>query len=241
MQTFLPYASYADSAKVLDPIRLNSQRNEALILLKSLTKVYPPRKNGKSGWEGHTVANFWQGHELQLTKFLLEICKEHRNREPASDKARQFRIRQERVDLFTSLIAELQALDWPDDQPSLIGSEAFHSGFRSLLLFKDIQGVTFTKWKKGEYPDHLCTRKLPPKKYSWKRQYYFDIWEYFGRPEPVWYNQWKWKEEPDDLQFYYNEDLIPQMKKEQKRKEERPYSKEAWALVNRAARAKKYG
>lgn len=241
MQTFLPYEVYADSAKTLDPIRLNSQRNEALILLKSLTKVYPPRKNGKSGWEDHTVAKFWSGHELQLTRYLLAICKEHRKREPKTNKAKAFRLRQERVDLFTSLIAELQALNWPDDPPSLIGDEKFHSGFRSLLLFKDIQGVTYKKWKNGEYPDHVCTRDLPAKKYSWKKKYYLNIWNYFDRPEPVWYNQWGWDEEPDDMQFYYNVDLIPQMKKEEKRKEERPYSKAAWKLINAATKAKKYG
>jgi len=111
---------------------------------------------------------------------------------------------------------------WDCTLPSFVGNEDFHSGFRAFLLFKDIQTQTYKKWRSGGYPEHLVTRNLPPRKSSWKRQDYLNLWEFFGQPDPAWYGQFGWEEEPDDLKVFYSEDKVPQMAKEIQRKVDRP-------------------
>lgn len=122
------------------------------------------------------------------------------------------------------MIEELIDKNMPDTPPSLVGEEDFHSAFRALLLYKDLQSATYRKWKQGGYPDHAVTRNLPPKKSSWKRDYYIAVWEFFGRPEFLWYGQWGWAEEPDDMKIFYTEDRIPQMQKELERKKKKPFT-----------------
>lgn len=224
MQTFLPFASYAESAKVLDSTRLNSGINEALVLVKSLARVYELNRRGESGWENHTIAKMWKGCELQLARFGHALATEFLYRPlQGADKATRLSLRKVRLRLWTSLIEEMEDRDFPDSPPSLVGQEDFHSAFRALLLYKDIQNVTYKNWKKGLYPDHAVTRLLLPKKSSWKRDHYIAIWEYFGQPEPEWYGQWGWEEEPDDMKVFYSEDRIPQMEKEKQRKKDKPF------------------
>jgi hypothetical protein len=62
MQTFLPYADFAESAAVLDYRRLGKQRVEVLQLLNALT--------GKSkGWANHPAAIMWRGYEPALAAY----------------------------------------------------------------------------------------------------------------------------------------------------------------------------
>ena len=225
MQTFLPFEDYTECAKVLDKLRINSQLNEMLVILRSLTGVYERNpRTGLCGWENHTVARMWKEHELQLARFALVLAEEHLyNRDlPNANKTEVLANRQKRRDIWTGLIEEMEARNCPDTKPALIGDEEFHSAFRALLLYKDIQATTYKKWKKGQYPDNKITRGLLPKKSSWKRTDYERIWDAFGRPDPQWYIQWGWKEEPDDMKVFYSEDRIPQMEKEKQRKKERP-------------------
>lgn len=49
MQTFLPYPSFAESARVLDRQRLGKQRVEVLQLLRALT-------GQTKGWANHPAA-----------------------------------------------------------------------------------------------------------------------------------------------------------------------------------------
>lgn len=62
MQTFLPYASFAKSARVLDPRRLGKQRVEAMQILKALD-----RKEG--GWVNHPAVRMWRGYEAALRQY----------------------------------------------------------------------------------------------------------------------------------------------------------------------------
>lgn len=222
MQVFFPYEDFEKTASVIDNSRINSQINEALVLVRSLTGVYKRNpKTGVCGWENHTVAKLWKGHELQLAKYGLAFAKEYLvNRNVPS--AESLEKRKTRYRMWQGLIEEMERLEFEDTLPSLIGDEEFHSAFRSLLMYKECQQLTFKKWKRGEYGDHASTRYLLPRKSSWKRAYYETIWEFFGKPEPVWYGQWGWTEEPDDMKVFYTEDRIPQMLKEIKGRKENP-------------------
>lgn len=69
VNTFLPYASFARSARVLDRQRLGKQRVEVLQLLKAL--------HGETkGWVNHPAAVMWRGHEAALCNYGLFICDE---------------------------------------------------------------------------------------------------------------------------------------------------------------------
>jgi hypothetical protein len=66
MQTFLPYPSFAESARILDRARLGKQRVEALQLLRAVTiPTY--------GWRNHPAAKMWRGYVPALTKYALEM------------------------------------------------------------------------------------------------------------------------------------------------------------------------
>ncbi len=61
MQTFLPYASFYDTARVLDDKRLGKQRVEALQILNVVTKA-----EYVGGWINHPAVNMWRGYEDAL-------------------------------------------------------------------------------------------------------------------------------------------------------------------------------
>jgi hypothetical protein len=68
MQTFLPYADFNESAKVLDRARLGKQRVEAIQILKTIS-------NG-GGWAKHPAIRMWRNHEESLILYGLAICDE---------------------------------------------------------------------------------------------------------------------------------------------------------------------
>ena len=59
MQTFLPYESFAESAKVLDWRRLGKQRVEGMQIIKAITGE--KRLDGKpyKGWINHPASVMW--------------------------------------------------------------------------------------------------------------------------------------------------------------------------------------
>ncbi len=225
MQTFLVSPDYVYCASTLDSVRINSQINESLVIVRSLFRQYPIKeRTGKSGWEGHTVVEMWRGHELQLARYTLAHAEEYyRNRPlPNLGRAESLLKRRTRYQFWRDLVMKLEDEEAPDATPALIGDKEFHSAFRALLKYKECQYLTYSKWKRNEYPDHATTRNLLSNKRSWRRENYEAIWSFFGRPDPVYYNQWGWEEEPDDMRVFYREDRIPQMLREVKRKIEKP-------------------
>lgn len=68
MQTFLPLANFAESARVLDRQRLGKQRVEAWQILKAL------RFGG--GWKNHPAVKMWRGYENALRLYGQAICTE---------------------------------------------------------------------------------------------------------------------------------------------------------------------
>ncbi|HEY5821482.1 MAG TPA: MSMEG_6728 family protein [Propionibacteriaceae bacterium] len=84
IQTFLPYADFADSAAVLDTKRLGKQRVENLQIFQVLValrwnrssadafiEVYEPK-----AWRNHPAVRGWRGHEAALVDYQRVICAE---------------------------------------------------------------------------------------------------------------------------------------------------------------------
>jgi hypothetical protein len=67
MQTFLPFPSFSDSARVLDSKRLGKQRVECLQILKALTLP-------SYGWQHHPAVKMWRGHEQSLVEYSRAVC-----------------------------------------------------------------------------------------------------------------------------------------------------------------------
>jgi hypothetical protein len=63
MQTFLPYASFSESAKALDYKRLGKQRVECRQILRAL-------EHG-GGWANHPATRLWRGYETALKAYSL--------------------------------------------------------------------------------------------------------------------------------------------------------------------------
>lgn len=118
MQTFLPYASFAESARCLDTLRLGKQRVECKqILLALVDPTY--------GWQNHPAKRMWEGHVAALAEYMREICIEWRGR-GCSDTCLDWLVR-----------AHGHRLDAPDlALPSWLGDAAFHDSHKSNLLRK---------------------------------------------------------------------------------------------------------
>ncbi|CAB5220198.1 hypothetical protein UFOVP235_1, partial [uncultured Caudovirales phage] len=70
MQTFMPYETFATSAKVLDNKRLNKQITEARQIMRALARK---RLGIKAGWQNHPAVRMWEGHMLALQRYH-NIC-----------------------------------------------------------------------------------------------------------------------------------------------------------------------
>lgn len=69
MQTFLPYPSFEQSARVLDYRRLGKQRVEAYQILQALA-------DSSYGWQNHPAVNMWRGYSDALIAYYYVICME---------------------------------------------------------------------------------------------------------------------------------------------------------------------
>jgi hypothetical protein len=115
MQTFLPYASFAHSAAVLDYKRLGKQRVETWQILNAL--------QGKSkGWVNHPATRMWRGYEEALACYGDAICFEWIRRGYQDTL----------LPRFHSLITHNAPV-----LPSWFGDEALHLSHRSNLVRKD--------------------------------------------------------------------------------------------------------
>lgn len=134
MQTFLPYADFADSARVLDYKRLGKQRVETWQLIRAI--------NGETrGWATHPAAVMWRGHVPALARYGYIICMEWINRGYNDSMAPRF--------------AEIISKCGPDEvffDPSWLGNPEFHRSHQSNLIrkFPEHYGPLFP-----EVPDDL--------------------------------------------------------------------------------------
>jgi hypothetical protein len=128
VQTFLPYADFDRSARVLDDKRLGKQRVETLQVVRALTRP-------DYGWKNHPAVLMWKGFEEALGQYGLTCCAAWTDLGFADTCA-------------ATIVTDLQAygIDAVRTQPELaaagavppwLGDEALHRSHRSALVRKD--------------------------------------------------------------------------------------------------------
>ncbi len=128
VQTFLPYADFERSARVLDQKRLGKQRVETIQVIRALTKP-------GYGWASHPAVLMWKGFEEALGCYGLVCCGVWTELGYGDTCA---------VTIATDLRligvgpirtqAELATLD---ALPSWLGDETLHRSHQSALVRKD--------------------------------------------------------------------------------------------------------
>jgi len=128
VQTFLPYADFAASARVLDDRRLGKQRVETLQIVRALTRE-------TYGWKHHPAVLMWAGHEAALAAYGVAVCAEW--------------VARGRPDTCAATMATdlaLAGLPPPRTQPEVaadallppwLGDDRLHRSHRAALLRKD--------------------------------------------------------------------------------------------------------
>ncbi|MFZ2448768.1 MAG: MSMEG_6728 family protein [Syntrophobacteraceae bacterium] len=119
INTFLPYPSFSESARVLDGKRLGKQRIEVLQILRSLA--------GESrGWRNHPAVRMWRGYARTLAVYGIEMCAEWKRRgyrDATAEKILEILLGLERI-------AESRNPPW-------LGDRAFHLSHQSNLVRKN--------------------------------------------------------------------------------------------------------
>lgn|SRR5574343_853960 len=121
MQTFLPYPSFEESARVLDMRRLGKQRVEVKQLLLALGVPVGGHKPNDH-WASHPAAKMWKGHERFLCAYGVAICDEWLNR-GYNDT------------LYGQFVDAAVGKKW--SKPLWLGNEDFHLAHKSNLIRKD--------------------------------------------------------------------------------------------------------
>ncbi|GLJ79088.1 MSMEG_6728 family protein [Microbacterium imperiale] len=136
MQTFLPYASFADSAAALDSPRLGKQRVETLQLLRANTVP-------GYGWRHHPAAKMWRGYLPALVSYGLAMT------DAWIAAGHPDTVRPQLV----AFAPEVDGVAQADlDLPPWLGDEALHLSHRSNLVRKDPE---FYRPRFGDVPDDL--------------------------------------------------------------------------------------
>jgi hypothetical protein len=125
MQTFLPVADFAESARLLDSPRLGKQRVETLQVLRALELA-------DYGWTTHPVVRMWRGRTAALVVYGRAMVAEWRSRGFADSTDRL--IAEFAPDTAGATQAELAAAGL---LPTWVGDEELHRSHRSNLLAKD--------------------------------------------------------------------------------------------------------
>lgn len=122
MQTLLPYKDFERSAQILDWRRLGKQRVETLQILKALL-------GETEAWANHPATLMWEGHEYQLSRYGLYMCREWRNRgyKPGVTQPQ-----------LKALYKQIKADDsFSRDMPEWLGKKRFHQAHRLMLVWKN--------------------------------------------------------------------------------------------------------
>ena len=131
MQTFLPYKSFAKSARVLDNKRLGKQRVEAYQILNTLL--------GRSvGWSNHPAVKMWRGCEGSLYDYARAVCDEWAARGFANQK----------MSWNLAMLAKRYKRRLQFCEPPVwMGNKKFHASHRSNLLRKDPGHYGILDWR----------------------------------------------------------------------------------------------
>jgi hypothetical protein len=130
VQTFLPYADFSETARVLDMRRLGKQRVETIQVVRALTVA-------GYGWRHHPAAKMWAGYEEALVRYGLDICAVWCSLGNAdtcavtlvADLARGTGLAAPRAQADLAATGEV---------PPWLGDRAFHRSHQSALLRKDL-------------------------------------------------------------------------------------------------------
>lgn len=125
MQTFMPYPSFKESAKVLDMKRLGKQRVEVLQILQCL-------KGEKTGWRNHPAVKMWKGHENALIEYGIAICDEW--------------LRRGYRDSIRQRLWEKYPWHQTAPKPEWFGNLSFHKSHQSNLLRKNKEYYSQFGW-----------------------------------------------------------------------------------------------
>ncbi len=123
MQTFLPVADFAGSARLLDSPRLGKQRVETLQILRALELP-------DYGWATHPAVVMWRGRTPALVRYGLEMVAEWVARGFADSTAAQ-------IEEFAPGVGSQAELGAAGQLPGWLGEEAVHRSHRSKLLAKE--------------------------------------------------------------------------------------------------------
>ncbi len=123
MQTFLPVADFAGSARLLDAPRLGKQRVETLQILRALELP-------DYGWATHPAVLMWRGRIPALVRYGLETVAEWVARGFADSTAPQ-------IEEFAPGVGTQAELAAAGQLPSWLGDEALHRSHRAKLLAKE--------------------------------------------------------------------------------------------------------
>jgi hypothetical protein len=125
MQTFLPVADFADSARLLDSPRLGKQRVETLQILRAIELP-------DYGWASHPAVLMWRGRTPALVAYGLAMARIWQERGFADSTTAQ----------IGEFAPEVVGVPQPDLAaagllPTWLGDEDLHRSHRSNLIAKD--------------------------------------------------------------------------------------------------------
>jgi hypothetical protein len=125
MQTFLPVADFADSARLLDSPRLGKQRVETLQILRAIELP-------DYGWANHPAVLMWRGRTPALVAYGLAMARIWRERGFGDTTETQ-------IGEFAPQVVGVPQTELADAGllPSWLGDEALHRSHRSNLIAKD--------------------------------------------------------------------------------------------------------
>jgi pyrimidine dimer DNA glycosylase len=129
VQSFLPYADFARTAAVLDPLRLGKQRVEAIQLLRGLTVP-------GYGWRHHPAVKMWSGYEEALVRYGLEIC-DAWTASGRADTCASTLVSDLAAYCGTTEVRSQRRLAAAGELPPWLGNEDLHRSHRSALITKN--------------------------------------------------------------------------------------------------------
>jgi hypothetical protein len=128
MQTFLPFDNFAQSAAVLDRLRLGKQRVEILQILRALSRP-------GYGWQSHPAVLMWKGHEEALGAYAVAVV-DAWDAHGFNDTTRAS-IACELAALGIKGVRPQGKLAWAGRLPPWLGDRALHRSHQSALVRKD--------------------------------------------------------------------------------------------------------
>ena len=146
MQTFLPFADFFKSLRVLDYRRLGKQRVEAFQLLcangDEWALLERKRRTGKTtaykGWINHPAAIMWRGYNEALSVYMNICIQEWELRGYNNTMSK-------RQYLFGEFFS-MKDYSNMVEMPHWLGNEDLHASHRSNLLAKDSEFYSKYNW-----------------------------------------------------------------------------------------------